>query len=73
MNYCQLKNDFVARKNYMFIVFRNEYYLGRFIFTFSSTRLISIGIKRGKCLESFETLRLTSTGTFSRSEIAFVV
>ena len=57
----------------MLIVFRNEYYLGRFIFTFSSTRSISIGIEREKYLETFETSRLTSTGTFSRSEIAFVV
>ena len=48
------KANFVAWKNYMLIAFRDENYQAYFIFILRSKRSISIGIERGKNLESLK-------------------
>ena len=57
----------------MVIVFSNGYNWAYFPFILNLKRSISVGIERKNNLERFETSRLNSMGTFSRSEIAHVV
>ena len=57
----------------MVIVFRNGYNWAYFPFTLCLKRSISVGIERKNNLERFETSRLNSMETFSRSKIAHVV
>ena len=65
------KANLVTWKNYMLNAFRDENYQAYFIFILRSKRSISIGIERGKNLESFETLRLN--GDFQPKWIAHVM